>query len=124
LIRLVLSFLGAIFAFATLGGLTVAMAIGTVFMVYGRDLPNHGQLARYAPATISRIYSGEGRIIDEFAHERRLFAAVDDIPPLVKQAFSSAEDKNFYVHRGFDARGIAAAADEAARSRGANLRGA
>jgi len=124
LIRFVLSFLGAIFAFATLGGITVAMGIAAVFIAYGRDLPNHGQLARYAPATISRIYSGEGRIIDEFAHERRLFAAVNDIPYLVKQAFISAEDKNFHVHRGFDARGIAVAAYEAVRSRGATLRGA
>ncbi len=124
MIRLILSFLGAIFTMATLGIITAAAGLGAVFMAYGRDLPNHRQLAQYTPATISRIYSGEGRIIDEFAQERRLFAEADDIPALIKQAFISAEDKNFYSHPGFDARGIAAAAFEAVRSRGANVRGA
>ncbi len=76
----------------------------------------------YTPPTISRIYSGQGRIIDEFAKERRLFTPAEDIPQLVKQAFISAEDKNFYTHAGYDARGIAAAVVEAvqhARSDGA-----
>jgi membrane peptidoglycan carboxypeptidase len=67
-------------------------------------------LAQYTPATISRIYSGEGRIIDEFAQERRLFVPIEDIPDLVKHAFISAEDKNFYTHKGYDTRGMVAAA--------------
>ena len=78
-----------------------------------RDLPNHEYLAQYTPKTISRIYSGEGRLMDEFATERRIFAPIDDIPDLVKHAFISAEDKNFYSHQGYDPRGIAAAAFEA-----------
>ena len=36
----------------------------------------------------------------------------------MKQAFISAEDKNFYTHDGFDARGIAAAGGEAMRDAG------
>ena len=68
--------------------------------MYGRDLPSHESLAQYTPATISRIYSGEGEIIDEFAEERRLFTPIEDIPDLVKQAFISAEDKNFYTPQG------------------------
>jgi len=36
-------------------------------------------------------------LIDEFAKERRLFAPANTIPPLIKQAFISAEDKNFYT---------------------------
>ena len=65
-----------------------------------------------------------GPIIDEFAKERRLFAPADTIPDLVKQAFISAEDKNFYTHDGYDLRGIAAAAIDAVRSRGQDVRGA
>ncbi len=99
-----------------------ALTIGAVFWMYGRDLPNHEQLARYTPATISRIYSGEGRIIDEFADERRLFAQASEIPALVKHAFISAEDKNFYSHKGYDPRGMVSAAIDAAR--GNRLRGA
>ena len=81
-------------------------------------------MAQYQPPTISRIYSGEGNLIDEFAKERRLFTPSDEIPDLVKQAFISAEDKNFYTHKGYDLRGIAAAGIEAVRSRGSNVRGA
>ena len=83
---------------------------------------NHETLARYTPPTISRIYSTEGRIIDEFARERRLFVPSGEIPDLVKAAFISAEDKNFYQHAGYDVRGIIGAVVEAAR--GGRLRGA
>ncbi|MDE4175828.1 PBP1A family penicillin-binding protein [Phaeobacter sp. PT47_59] len=124
MLRFILSFFGSIFSTITLGIAMVALTIGGVFWIYGQDLPSHESLAQYQPPTISRIYSGEGQLIDEFAQERRLFTPSDEIPVLVKQAFISAEDKNFYSHKGYDARGIAAAAYEAVRSRGSNVRGA
>ncbi|NVL02933.1 penicillin-binding protein 1A [Ruegeria pomeroyi] len=124
MIRFILSFFGAIFSLVTLGVFMVALTIGGVFWMYGRDLPSHESLAQYKPPTISRIYSGEGQLIDEFAKERRLFTPADEIPDLIKQAFISAEDKNFYTHQGYDLRGIAAAGIEAVRSRGSNVRGA
>ena len=107
-----------------MGVAMVALSIGGVLYIYSSDLPSHESLAQYKPPTISRIYSREGRIIDEFAKERRLFVPAEEIPDLVKQAFISAEDKNFYQHNGYDARGIVAAMVEAARSRGQNVRGA
>ncbi|MFK7762913.1 MAG: penicillin-binding protein 1A [Roseobacter sp.] len=122
--RFVLSFLGGIFTTLTMGVGMVILSIGAVFWVYGKDLPSHESLAQYAPPTISRIYSEQGRIIDEFAKERRLFTPAEDIPDLVKQAFISAEDKNFYEHQGYDLRGIAAAGVDAVRSRGRDVRGA
>jgi penicillin-binding protein 1A len=124
LLRFILSFFGAIFSFLTLGLMVVALSIGGIFWVYGRDLPSHESLAQYQPPTISRIYSVEGEIVDEFARERRLFAPAEEIPDLVKHAFISAEDKNFYQHGGYDARGIAAAVYEAVQTRGETLRGA
>ena len=122
--RFIFSFFGAIFSVITLGATMVALTIGAVFWMYGRDLPSHERLAQYTPPTISRIYSTEGRVIDEFAQERRLFTPADQIPDLVKQAFISAEDKNFYQHQGYDLRGIAAAAVQAVQSRGRDVRGA
>ncbi|MEW9918656.1 penicillin-binding protein 1A [Marimonas sp. MJW-29] len=122
--RFILSFLGGIFTTLTMGIAMVALSIGAVFWMYGRDLPSHESLAQYTPPTISRIYSGQGKLIDEFAKERRLFAPADTIPPLIKQAFISAEDKNFYQHDGYDLRGIAAAGIDAVRSGGRDLRGA
>ncbi|WP_299789052.1 PBP1A family penicillin-binding protein [uncultured Marivita sp.] len=122
--RFILSFFGAIFTLITMGIMMVALGVGGVFWMYGRDLPSHESLAQYTPPTISRIYSVEGKIIDEFAQERRLFTPANEIPDLVKQAFISAEDKNFYTHDGYDLRGIAAAAIDAVASGGQDVRGA
>jgi penicillin-binding protein 1A len=108
----------------TLGAIAAALTLGAIFWIYGRDLPSHESLAQYKPPTISRIYSSEGQIIDEFARERRLFTPADEIPDLIKQAFISAEDKNFYTHPGYDIRSIVAAAIDAAKSGGRNVRGA
>jgi penicillin-binding protein 1A len=123
-IRFILSIFGAVFSLVTLGIFMVALVIGAVFWMYGRDLPSHESLAQYKPPTISRIYSGEGQLIDEFAQERRLFTPSEEIPDLVKQAFISAEDKNFYTHQGYDPRGIIAAGVEAVRTKGETVRGA
>ncbi|WP_300066795.1 PBP1A family penicillin-binding protein [uncultured Ruegeria sp.] len=124
MIRFILSIFGAIFSLVTLGIFMAALVVGAVFWMYGRDLPSHESLAQYKPPTISRIYSGEGQLIDEFAQERRLFTPSEEIPDLVKQAFISAEDKNFYTHQGYDPRGIIAAGVEAVRSKGETVRGA
>lgn len=123
MLRFVLSFFGAIFSWVVTGAAFIALTVGGVLWLYSRDLPSHDQLAQYAPKTISRIYSGEGRLIDEFAQERRIFVPISEIPPLVKQAFISAEDKNFYHHHGFDLRGMAGALVQAVQS-GGQLRGA
>jgi penicillin-binding protein 1A len=101
-----------------------ALTVGGIFWIYSRDLPSHETLAQYSPKTISRIYSAEGQLIDEFAEERRIFVPIDEVPDLIKQAFVSAEDKNFYSHPGYDLRGILSAAFEAAVSGGSSVRGA
>lgn len=124
MLRFILSAFGALFSTVTLGIAMTALLVGGVFWTYARDLPSYDSLAQYTPPTISRIYSSEGVVIDEFAQERRLFTPAEEIPDLVKQAFISAEDKNFYLHQGYDLRGIAAAAYDAVRTRGEELRGA
>ena len=124
MLRLFVSFFGAIFSMVTLGLLFAALTVGGIFYMYSRDLPSHESLAQYAPPTISRIYSAEGALMDEFATERRLFVPVSDIPDLVKESFISAEDKHFYTHAGYDVQGMIAAAWEAIKSHGESTRGA
>ncbi|MFQ1700988.1 penicillin-binding protein 1A [Loktanella agnita] len=124
MLRFIFSFVGGIFTFLTLGALMAAVGIGGVLYLYGRDLPSYETLSQYTPKTISRIYSGEGRIIDEFAEERRLFTPAEEIPDIVKQAFISAEDKNFYEHAGYDPMGMVSAFVDAVQSGGRNVRGA
>lgn len=124
MIRFIIGVFGAIFSTLTLAIIAVAVAVGGVLFVYSHDLPGHDALANYTPPTISRIYSREGMIVDEFAAERRLFVSSDEIPDLLAHAFISAEDRNFYEHGGYDPRAIAAAFVEAVRSRGRDVRGA
>ncbi len=122
MLRLIVNFFGFLFSWAAIGSIVGLAALAGIFSVYGRDLPDHAQLAEYEPPTLSRIYSGEGALMDEFARERRIFTPIDEIPDLVKQAFIAAEDKNFYEHAGFDPVSIASAVYDAAQ--GARLRGA
>ncbi|SHE69973.1 penicillin-binding protein 1A [Litoreibacter ascidiaceicola] len=122
MLRAILSFFGSIFSLICIGAFAVALLIGAIFFMYSRDLPDTDTLAQYSPPTISRIYSGQGALIDEFAQERRLFAPANEIPDIVKQAFISAEDKYFYTHKGYDPLGMAKAALDAAQ--GGRLRGA
>jgi penicillin-binding protein 1A len=95
----------------TLGGLVLAVvaAAGAGFLVYqrfGDDLPDHRQLAAYSPPTATRVHAADGRLIAEYARERRVFVPVAAIPDRVKQAFVAAEDQNFYEHPGIDLVGI------------------
>ena len=75
-----------------------------------RDLPSYEALAHYEPPVTTRVYAGTGMLIGEYARERRLYVPIDQIPDRVKQAFLSAEDKNFYSHPGVDIFGIMRAA--------------
>ena len=110
------------FSWMSLGFAMFCLILGAGIWVYGRDLPSHAQLADYDPPTISRIFSSEGQLIDQFAKEKRLFSPIGEIPDLVKHAIISAEDKNFYSHKGYDPVGMLKAAFDVMR--GGRLRGA
>ncbi|MGK2872009.1 MAG: penicillin-binding protein 1A [Alphaproteobacteria bacterium] len=88
------------------GGAAVAIALWR----YGIGLPDYSQLATYEPSVTTRVHAGDGRLITEFAREKRLYVPYETIPKLVIQAFVSAEDQNFFVHRGVDPVGIIRAA--------------
>ena len=101
-----------VFALLTLAivALTVALvAVIWVFWTYGRDLPDYRQLAKYEPDVVSRVYAGNGALLDEFATQKRLFVPTKAIPPQLINAFLSAEDKGFYDHFGVDIKALARA---------------
>jgi penicillin-binding protein 1A len=76
--------------------------IGLTIWYFGRDLPDYQQLARYEPPITTRVHAGDGRLLAEYATERRVFVPIAAIPKPVIDAFISAEDKNFYTHHGID----------------------
>jgi penicillin-binding protein 1A len=73
-------------------------------------LPDHQKLAVYEPPVATRVYAGDGRLMSEFATEKRVFVPIQAIPLTVKRAIISAEDKNFYSHPGVDVTGVVRAA--------------
>ena len=107
--RFIARFLGFIFATgAILFVIGAAVALGGVWY-FQRDLPDDAALKNYEPPVMTRVHAGDGSLLGEYSHERRLYLPSSAIPPLVKQAFISAEDKNFYTHNGIDLEGIARA---------------
>ncbi|MCS6920787.1 MAG: penicillin-binding protein 1A [Elioraea sp.] len=77
---------------------------------YGVDLPDYAVLKDYEPPVMSRVYAGDSRLLAELATERRIFVPIDSIPKLVRDAFISAEDQNFWTHPGIDPGAILRAA--------------
>ncbi|HXV30852.1 MAG TPA: penicillin-binding protein 1A, partial [Sinorhizobium sp.] len=102
MIRLIGYFFG-IGVFLLLGAaVAVAIYVGAVT----KDLPDYEVLAKYAPPVTTRFHAGNGALMAEYAHERRLYLPIQAIPDRVKAAFISAEDKNFYEHPGIDVTGL------------------
>ena len=86
-----------------------AASAGTVlygFYHFGRGLPEYQQLADYNPPVVTRIHAGDGRLMAEFAREKRVFVPIKAMPKQIIKAFLSAEDKTFYTHPGIDIPGI------------------
>jgi penicillin-binding protein 1A len=57
-------------------------------------------LDEYKPSTITRVYANDGRVIGEFATQRRVILKYEEIPPLMRQAILAAEDAEFEHHIG------------------------
>jgi penicillin-binding protein 1A len=105
-------FSGLLLTLLSLGLLSLVVGIGFLIGLvgyYGRDLPNHVQLQNYDPPVVTRLYAGNGKLLAEYAEEKRIFIPIQQIPDNVKNAFIAAEDQNFYSHGGVDYFAIARA---------------
>src|SRR5579863_2905733 len=103
-------FLGFLFATGAILFVIGAGVIAAVIWKFEQDLPDYTQLKNYEPPVMTRVHAADGSVLAEFSHQRRLYLPSFAIPPLVKDAFISAEDKNFYHHGGVDFEGMARAA--------------
>jgi penicillin-binding protein 1A len=101
---------GFVFATGTLVFVVAAAIFAGVVWKYEQDLPDYTQLKNYEPPVMTRVHAADGSLLAEYSRERRLYLPSAEIPALVKEAFISAEDKNFYTHWGVDPEGIVRAA--------------
>ena len=100
---------GALFGLVFLAGAVGLMVAYGAYRHFASDLPDVNGLRNYQPKIMSRVYAGDARLMAELATERRLFVPYTAIPDIVKQAFVSAEDQNYWNHRGVDPLAIARA---------------
>jgi len=87
-------------------GLLTAIFILAVLWAFSNKLPDYKFLKSYKPPVSSKVYSGEGELVNDFSTEKRIFVPYEAIPQKVINSFLSAEDKNFFKHPGVDAKGV------------------
>lgn len=81
----------------------LAAAFGSLcglLLIYTVDLPQIQELEQYRPNTTTVLYDIHGNQIGSFALERRIVVSYDQIPPVLRNAVISIEDKNFESHWG------------------------
>ncbi len=97
----------ALFLAAAIG---VSIAVAALYVHYAPTLPDAEAVRDVRLQTPLQIRAADGALMGEFAEERRIPLAIDDIPERVRQAFIAAEDERFYDHPGVDVLGLARAA--------------
>src|SRR5437899_5256165 len=97
--------LGLLVLAAALVGATAGL-----LLVYSTDLPQVNELEHYRPSSITELYDSQGHIIGSFALQRRVVAAYEDYPQVLRDALISTEDKEFFEHSGINVWRIVGAA--------------
>lgn len=105
-----------------IGAIAGVILFGGIIYKYGQSLPEFTNLKDYRPPVVTRVHASDGRFLAEFAQERRIFLPISEIPVKVINAFTSAEDQNFYQHKGVDITAIARAIVVNLKNRGAGKR--
>jgi len=91
------------FVFGVLVLLSAASGVlaGLVF-VYSTNLPKVAELENYRPDVMTQLYASDGTPIASFALEHRVIVSYDQIPPVMRDAILSIEDRHFESHVGVD----------------------
>ena len=85
-------------------------ALAGLVFVYSSDLPQIRELEDYRPDVMTDLYADDGAIIGSFALERRVIVTYNQIPPVMRDAVISVEDRHFENHWGIDVLRIVRAA--------------
>jgi penicillin-binding protein 1A len=87
-------------------GLLATFFLLAILWAFSSNLPDYKFLKNYKPSVSSKVYSGDGELVNNFSTEKRIFVPYKSIPTIVINSFLSAEDKNFFSHPGVDAKGV------------------
>lgn len=106
------------------GAVCVVGAAGAFYFLFVRDLPTLETIEDYRPAVVTEVFDRNGRLIAEFAVERRRPVAIEEIPEITRLAFVASEDGAFFEHKGLDYMSILRAAIAVAKAGGERVQGA
>jgi len=87
-------------------GLLTAFFVLAVLWAFSNNLPDYKFLKSYKPSVSSKVYSGNGELVNDFSSKKRIFVPYNAISEKIINSFLSAEDKNFFSHPGVDAKGV------------------
>ena len=94
------------FFWASYALLVLAVAVlgmlGGLLFGYAIDLPEVENLEQVRPNIVSYVYSENGRVLGQFALEKRILVTYEQIPENLKNAILAAEDADFFRHSGID----------------------
>jgi len=83
---------------------------GLLFLIYLEifyNLPDPRSLTQYPSKLTTQILDRNGIVLYKiYKDENRTLIRLDSLPKFVKDAFLSAEDKDFYSHKGFSLTGL------------------
>src|SRR5689334_9903747 len=101
----------------TWAGLAGFTFFAAIWLYFATGLPSSEKLLAYEPPLPTNVRGYDGDPVQTFARERRVELSYDEFPPMLVQAFISAEDKTFFKHHGIDYTGlIGAVGDYAAKT--------
>ena len=89
------------YALLVLAVAVLGLVAGLLFS-YAIDLPQVEQLEQERPNIVSYVYSEDGRVIGQFALEKRILVTFEQVPESLKNAILAAEDADFFQHSGID----------------------
>ncbi len=90
----------------TWAGLGLFTLFAAIWIYFATGLPSSQTLLAYQPPLPTNVRGYDGTPIQTFARERRVELSYDEYPPVLIQAYLSAEDKNFFEHHGIDFTGL------------------
>lgn len=91
--------------FVLMGFLTTVVVV----LFLSRNLPSLEQLENFDPDLVTRIYSSDGKVLNELFVQKRVFVELDKIPFHMQNAIVASEDRRFFEHWGLSLRSVARA---------------
>ncbi len=101
-INILFSLFKWIFFLTLFAGLLGIAGVAGIYYYLSQDLPKINTLEDYRPATVTSVFSDDGRKIGEFYKQRRIVIPLSEMPENLKNAFIAAEDSRFREHPGID----------------------